>query len=80
MRLPRDLSGDELIAALARLGYEVTRQTGDHARLTTGEGGEHHLTVPRHKALKTGTLRGILREVAGHFGVSRDDLLQRLFG
>lgn len=28
MKLPRDLSGPELVKALRRLGYEVTRQKG----------------------------------------------------
>ena len=34
MRLPRDLSGRALAAALGRVGYEGTRQTGSHIRLT----------------------------------------------
>ena len=44
MRLPRDVSGRDLTRALARLGYEVDHQTGSHLRLTTHQGGEHHLT------------------------------------
>ena len=47
MRLPRDLSGDDLAKALRALGYSVTRQTGSHMRLTTAELGEHHITIPR---------------------------------
>lgn len=35
MRLPRDLGGEELAALLGRYGYEATRQTGSHMRLTT---------------------------------------------
>ena len=34
MRLPRDLTGAQLIRALAKLGYKATRQTGSHVRLT----------------------------------------------
>lgn len=49
-------------------------------RLTTGERGEHHVTVPRHDPLRVGTLGGILGEVAAHFGASRDDIIERLFG
>jgi len=48
MRLPRDISGDDLEKALARFGYLKMRQTGSHVRLTTAQGGEHHVTVPRH--------------------------------
>ena len=34
MRLPRNISGDDLVKALSHYGYEVTRQTGSHVRLT----------------------------------------------
>jgi predicted RNA binding protein YcfA (HicA-like mRNA interferase family) len=79
MRLPRDLSGQELARALAVLGYRITRQTGSHLRLTTLEGGEHHITIPRHSSLRVGTLAAILADVAQHFAMSRDQLVQRLF-
>ena len=78
MRLPRDLSGMELAKALKAFGYQVTRQTGSHMRLTTLEGGEHHVTVPRHDSLRAGTLASILDGVATHFGISRDELLKRI--
>jgi predicted RNA binding protein YcfA (HicA-like mRNA interferase family) len=35
MRLPRDIPGTELAKLLRSLGYEATRQTGSHLRLTT---------------------------------------------
>lgn len=79
MRLPRDLSGDELARALAALGYHATRQTGSHLRLTTRQGGEHHITIPRHNPLRVGTLSAILADVAAHAKLSRDALLTRLF-
>lgn len=79
MRLPRDLSGRDLATALARLGYRQTHQSGSHIRLTTQRGGEHHVTIPDHSPLKIGTLGGILRDVAEHAGLSRDELLQLLF-
>jgi predicted RNA binding protein YcfA (HicA-like mRNA interferase family) len=80
MRLPRDLSGNDLAQALRKLGYQVTRQTGSHIRLTTTERGEHHLTVPDHNPLRVGTLSGILADVAEHFELSREELAARLFG
>ncbi|MEQ1893769.1 MAG: type II toxin-antitoxin system HicA family toxin [Planctomycetota bacterium] len=80
MKLPRDLSGHELAKALRAFGYQVTRQTGSHMRLTTNERGEHHLTIPGHAALRIGTLASILGEVAAHFELSRDDVIARLFG
>jgi predicted RNA binding protein YcfA (HicA-like mRNA interferase family) len=79
VRLPRDISGLDLAGRLARLGYEVTRQTGSHIRLTTVQGGEHHVTFPAHDPLKIGTLSAILREVGAHHGLEREDLLKRLF-
>ena len=79
MRLPRNLSGNELAKALGRLGYKVDHQTGSHLRLTTQRGGEHHITIPAHDPLKVGTLSGILREVGQHLALTRDELLRELF-
>jgi predicted RNA binding protein YcfA (HicA-like mRNA interferase family) len=79
MRLPRDLTGQELARALAKLGYVTDRQMGSHLRLTTQENGEHHITVPNHSPIKLGTLNAILREIAEHFDIDRDELLRRLF-
>ena len=80
MKLPRDLSGRELVKALARLRYEVSHQTGSHIRLTTLRNGEHHVTVPAHDPIKIGTLNAILRDVADHAGLIREELLELLFG
>jgi predicted RNA binding protein YcfA (HicA-like mRNA interferase family) len=79
MKLPRDLSGAELVRALGRVGYRVTRQTGSHARLTTESPSQHHVTIPMHESLKIGTLAGILNDVAGHLKITRDQLQARLF-
>jgi predicted RNA binding protein YcfA (HicA-like mRNA interferase family) len=79
MKLPRDLTGLELIKILESLGYKITRQSGSHIRITTTENGEHHTTIPAHNPLKTGTLSAILNDVAQHFNISRDELLKRLF-
>jgi predicted RNA binding protein YcfA (HicA-like mRNA interferase family) len=79
MKLPRDLTGPELVKALERFGYTQVRQTGSHIRLETLENGKHHLTVPHHKPLRLGTLASILADAAAHFGLTRDDFLQRLF-
>ena len=79
MKLPRDLSGKDLIKALSRLDYEMTRQTGSHIRLTTQRNGEHHITVPAHDPIKIGTLNAILRGINEHTGLSRDELIKILF-
>jgi predicted RNA binding protein YcfA (HicA-like mRNA interferase family) len=78
-KLPRGINGKRLALALQRLGYARARRSGDHLRLTTHENGEHHVTVPDHRPLKSGTLHGILRDVARHHGLRRDELLRRLF-
>jgi predicted RNA binding protein YcfA (HicA-like mRNA interferase family) len=79
VKLPKDLSANDLIKSLAKLGYVKTRQTGSHIRLTTQVFGEHYVTVPNHDPIKIGTLSNILNNIAQHFGISRDDLLTRLF-
>ena len=79
MKLPRDISGDQLAKLLATFGYGVTRQVGSHMRLTTQMRGEHHITIPRHSPLKVGTLAGILTDVAAHAKMTRQQLLDALF-
>jgi predicted RNA binding protein YcfA (HicA-like mRNA interferase family) len=55
------LSGADVIAALAKLGYTRARQKGSHVRLTVP--GRSPVTVPMHEELDRGTLRSILRTV-----------------
>jgi predicted RNA binding protein YcfA (HicA-like mRNA interferase family) len=76
MKLPRDVSGDELAKRLQCFGYEVSRQAGSHLRLTTIRRGEHHVTVPRHDSLKLG-LAGILGD---HFALTREEVIAQVFG
>ena len=76
MRLPRDLSGEDLAGRLTRLGYRVTRQTGSHLRPTTELDGEHHLTIPSHPSLRVGTLSAIISDLAQHHRLDRDELLK----
>ena len=78
MKLPRDLDGDEMAKLLRPFDYEITRQVGSHIRLTTTRNGEHHITIPRHRPLRIGTLNAILRDVAQHLDMSRDELLDAL--
>ena len=49
-------------------------------RLTTTQNCLHHVTVPDHDSLRIGTLRSILNDVASHFGITRDELAEQLFG
>jgi len=79
MKLPRDITGNDLAKALRKLGYQVTRQTGSHIRLSTSKNGEHQITVPAHNPLKVGTLAAILADIESHHKLTRDQLLGRLF-
>lgn len=78
MKLPRDVTGPQLVKALRRLDYAVTRQTGSHVRLTTQRDGEHHEVVPNHNPIKCGTLSAILKSVAWHHRLTVGDLLTLL--
>ncbi len=80
MKLPRNLSGAQLIKALEQLGYQPTRQAGSHVRLTGLQPKEHHLTIPLHDPLRIGTLAAILSDVAAHHAMTREILIARLFG
>ena len=78
MKLPRDVGAEALIKALRKLGYEPVRQTGSHIRIRTLRDGEHHETIPCHNPLKTGTLNAILKSIADHHSLTRDELLKIL--
>lgn len=79
MKLPRDLSGQELIKALCRdWGYRRIHQVGSHVILETGEPYPHRIAIPAHASLRVGTLNGILRAVAMRKGVSREAILDSI--
>jgi predicted RNA binding protein YcfA (HicA-like mRNA interferase family) len=79
MKLPRDLSGHHLVAALCRdWGYFKVNQIGSHIILQTQQPSPHRVAVPDHKALRVGTLNGILRAIAKHKGVDRQAILDSL--
>jgi len=71
----RRVSGQKTIRALERLGFEQVRQRGSHVVMKkiapTGAVG---CSVPLHRELAIGTLRGILRQAM----VSPDEFMQNL--
>jgi predicted RNA binding protein YcfA (HicA-like mRNA interferase family) len=78
--IPRDLSGRELAGLLRRYGFEQTRQTGSHMRLSSSfTGAECHVTIPAHRALRVGTLHSILTDVAVYLHIDRTTLVEELF-
>ncbi len=79
-KLPRDVNAHQLIKLLGKhYGYIVSRQTGSHVRITTSINGEHHITIPNHNPIKTGTLSSILNAVALHHQLRKDDLIDNIF-
>jgi len=59
------LSAVELVRALEKIGYVVVRQKGSHMRLRhASDPSRKPLTVPRHKSVKRGLLRDILRDAS----------------
>jgi len=79
MRIPRDINGSELINALTKLGYSKTKQVGSHIKLTTTQKGEHHITIPNHSPVKIGTLNNILKDIAEHYSISKEELIEKIF-
>jgi len=56
----RPLSGDEFVRVMRALGYQIERTRGSHMMLRCH--GRKPLTVPRHRELDRGTLRGLIRD------------------
>lgn len=61
VRLPV-ISGAEAIRALRRIGYGLDEQHGSHIILRRSDPPHRRLSVPNHKELAKGTLRGLIRE------------------
>ncbi len=79
MKLPRDLSGAELIKLLCKhFGYRRVNQEGSHVILETSEPRQHRISIPDHASLRIGTLNAILRAIATVKGVEKEDILRHL--
>jgi predicted RNA binding protein YcfA (HicA-like mRNA interferase family) len=78
MKLPRGVSGDRLVRVLERLGYGVIRQKGSHVRLRHEGPPVHAITVPLHNPIKTGTVHGIVSEVAQMRSIDNETVVEML--
>jgi len=56
------VSGREVGKALDKIGYVLDRQRGSHMILRQQTSPHRRLTVPDHKEVAKGTLRGIIRQ------------------
>ena len=78
MKLPRDLSGSELIKLLCKHhGYRRVNPEGSHVILQTESPPHHRIAIPDHSPLRIGTLNSILNAVARAQGISKDEVLKR---
>ncbi len=81
MKLPRNVSGNELIKSLQKIGYSVIRQRGSHITFYCSlPSAEHHITVPNLNPIKIGTLSSILTDIANAHQISKQDLINKIFG
>jgi predicted RNA binding protein YcfA (HicA-like mRNA interferase family) len=77
MKLPRDLSGEELVKHLCkRWKYLKIHQVGSHIILQTQHPTPHRIAVPEHNPLRIGTLNGILASVAAYKNVPKEAILK----
>ena len=77
MKLPRDLSGEELVKHLCkRWKYLKIHQVGSHIILQTQQPTPQRIAVPEHNPLRIGTLNAILSAVAAHKSVPKETILK----
>ncbi len=79
MKLPRDLSGEDLVKHLCkRWEYLKIHQVGSHIILQTQQPTSHRIAVPAHNPLRIGTLNAILSDIAAHKNVPKEDILKNI--
>ncbi|MBF0387959.1 MAG: type II toxin-antitoxin system HicA family toxin [Candidatus Omnitrophica bacterium] len=79
MKLPRDLSGQDLAKSLClHWNYSQVHQTGSHIILDTEEPRHQRIAIPAHRDLRIGTLNNILKSVARHKFINSQAILDRL--
>jgi predicted RNA binding protein YcfA (HicA-like mRNA interferase family) len=73
-RLP-SVSGERLVRALKKAGFQILRQKGSHVSLERRAGDKVFRTiVPQHSTLAKGTLSDILKQC----GITVEQLLELL--
>ncbi|MGP6220850.1 type II toxin-antitoxin system HicA family toxin [Caldiplasma sukawensis] len=66
------LSGNDVIKALSKIGYNLDHQTGSHITLVNKSGKK--ITVPNHREIGPGLLRAIIKQA----GLSIEDFQKLL--
>jgi predicted RNA binding protein YcfA (HicA-like mRNA interferase family) len=78
MKLPRDLSGAELIQILCRhFDNRRVNQEGSHVILQAESPRHHRLAVPDLRPLGVGTLNAIVRSVAEAKQIGKEEILAK---
>ena len=78
-KIPRNITGKYLCKFLKNYGYEISRQTGSHIRLSKFSSDfVHHITIPNHNPIKVGTLNKILTDIADKLKIEKDELINKL--
>ncbi|MEM2985228.1 MAG: type II toxin-antitoxin system HicA family toxin [Candidatus Jordarchaeaceae archaeon] len=68
------VSGQKVVKALSKIGYEFDHQTGSHIILRYKDPPHRRLTIPKHKEIAKGTLRAIIKEA----GLTVDEFVKLL--
>jgi predicted RNA binding protein YcfA (HicA-like mRNA interferase family) len=66
-----NISGKKAVKAFERAGWSVRGQVGSHVMMSK-DGVRANLSVPQHKELSIGTLRGLIRAA----GLTVDEFLE----
>ncbi|MGD9635469.1 MAG: type II toxin-antitoxin system HicA family toxin [Pirellulales bacterium] len=68
------VSGRDAIRALEKVGYVVDRQRGSHIVLRHAQPPHRRITIPDHREVAKGTLRGVIRSA----GLTVDEFVDLL--
>lgn len=68
------VSGQKVVKAFSKIGYEFDHQTGSHIILRHKDPPHRRLTIPNHKEIAKGTLRAIIKEA----GLTVDEFVKLL--
>ena len=66
------LTGDAVIGALEKIGFEIVRQKGSHVRMQHTDGRVVTILIHAGKTLGKGLLRKILRDAE----ISKDEFIE----
>ncbi len=68
------VSGADAVKAFEKIGYELSHQKGSHMILRRKDPPYRHLSIPNHKELAKGLLRGLIRDA----GLTSDQFIELL--